>query len=349
MGPTFKHLMRLFGLTDLKIKDISSEQPLSSSILDAFSSVGFQTMRNVAQSMFDLMFSEHKKEYPDFMQISKPDRRSAFDSIRNKVRTYLLDKFLRLGLGLTVDLSDLPVINSFVVFDIVKKSMSFFDLPFFKKLFQVINDGLYANSFHSMQARKARFSANKRFLESQSGEAVNPMTFFDAIHEVQDKDEQDDSNDFKSIEEVKQAMIELFRGDKKFKEFDIISKLETFSPTIMACQRLTPLFPPPTEEKYIEFPKDHEGIISRVLGNTMSEDCGGIGLFNNLCTLSDEVRVNEYANLISLGQEDLDDNVFNSEFYARFLYLLEGLQYFSSIDVEEMVKEALAQREQSDK
>lgn len=246
------------------------------------------------------------------------------------------------------------------MFDIVKKSMTFFDLSFFEKLLRVINDGLYANSFDSMQARKARFFANKRFLESQSGEAVNAMTFSDAIHEVQDEDEQDNSDDcFQNIGEIEQALIELFRGNKKksgftipseLENFDIASKLNDYPPPIMACQMLTPLFPPITEgEEYIEFPKDHEDIIRHVLGNTMSEDCGGIELFNELRHLSPNALVSQYASLISLGQEDLDANVLNSEFYSRFLYLLEGLQYFSSIDVEEMVKEALAQGEQSDK
>ena len=363
MGPTFKHLMRLFGITDLKIKDISSEQPPASDILTAFSSgVGFQTMGNVTQSMFDCMLFDHRRKYPGFMNLHKQDRRSALELIRKTVTKEIVEKFLKFGLGLTVDLTDLPVINSFVLFDIVRKKMSLFDLPFFKKLLQVINDGLYANSFHSIQARRARFSANKLFLESQSGDAVGKMTFFDAIHEVPDDsvhEVPDDSDDrFQNPDEVIRALEELFSDGKnkygfdipsKLEDFDIGSKLQNFRPSIMACQKLIPLFPPPTEGKYTEFPKDNERIISCVLGNTANEECGGIGIFNELYPLSNEALVFQYANLISLGNEDLEVEVLSSEFYARFLYLLQALQYFSSIDVEEMVKEELAQREPSDK
>ena len=355
MGPNFKHLMKLFGITDLTIKDMSSEQPPSSNMLNAFSSgVGFQTMETVSQSMFNHMLFDHRKEYPAFMQLPKAERKTALESIRNNVQKTLVEKFLRFGLGLTVDLTDLPVINSFVVFDIVRKKMSLFDLPFFKKLIRVINDGLYANSFHSIQAKKARFSANKLFLKSQSGDAVGAMTFSDAIHEVPD-----DSDDrFQNPDEVIRALEELFSDGKKksgfsvplsLKGVDIGSKLQNFPPSIMACQKLIPLFPPPTEGEYTEFPKEHDHIFSRVFGITMSVECGGIEFFNEMYLLSPDALVSQYANLVSLGNEDLEANVLSSEFYARFLYLLQGLQYFSSIDVEEMVKEALAQREQSDK
>ena len=358
MGANFKHLMKLFGITDLNIKDISSEQPLASDILNAFSSgVGFQTMGNVAQSMFDRMLFDHRTEYPEFIKLPKAERRSALELIRNTILKNLIEKFLRLGLGLTVDLTDLPVINSFVVFDIVRTNMSLFDLPFFKKLLRVINDGLYANSFHSIQARKARVSANKLFLKSQSGDAVGAMTFSDAIHEAPENNS-DDS--FQDIDEVIQALVDLFSGnEKKFKfniplelkHVDIASKLRPFPPSIMACQILTPLFPPPlTEGNYTEFPKEFDEVFSNVLGTTMDEDCGGIASFNQMLSLSRDALISQYANFVSLGNEDLSDDVLKSEFYDRFLYLLQGLQYFSSINVEEIVKEALApQREQNDK
>jgi hypothetical protein len=360
MGPNFKKFMKLFGITDLNINDISSEQPPSSKILDAFSSgVGFKTMGNVAQSMFGRMLFDHRKEYPEFMKLPKHDRRSALELIRHNVRKDLLSKFLTFGLGHTVDLTHFPVINSFVLFNIVRKNTSDFDLSFFEKLLRVINDGLYANSFHSIQARKERSSKNKLFLESQSGEAVNEMKFSDAIHEVQNKEEQYNSNDcFQTIEEVRHAFVELFSGDKKKSGFDIPSELNgfdigsilnTFPPTIMACQSLIPLFPPPTEGNYTEFPEDYNELLISVLGITMNEECGGIDYFNAMLSLSPDALVFQYANLVSLGNEDLDANVLESEFYARFLYLLQGLQHFSSIDVEKMVKEALAQREQSDK
>jgi hypothetical protein len=357
MGPNFKHLMKLFGITDLNIKDISSEQPPSSSILDAFSSgVGFQTMGNVAQSMFDRILFDHKKDHPEYIKLSKAERRSALELIRNTVLKDLVEKFLRLGLGLTVDLTDLPVIDPFVVFNIVRTNMSLFDLPFFKKLLRVINDGLYANSFHSTQARKARACANKIFLESQSGDAVGAMTFSDAIHEAP---KNNSDNFFRTIDEVIKALVELFSGDKKKSGFDIPSELngfdigsilDTFPPTIMACQSLIPLFPPPTKGNYTEFPEDYNELLISVLGITMSDGCGGIDYFNAMLSLSHDSLVFQYASLISLGNEDLSADVLKSEFYDRLLYLLQGLQYFSSINVEEMVKEALApQREQNDK
>jgi hypothetical protein len=358
MGPNFKHLMKLFGITDLNIKDISSEQPPSKNLLDAFSSgVGFQTMGNVAQSMFDRILFDHKKDHPEFSKLSKAERRSALELIRNTVLKDLVEKFLRLGLGLTVDLTNLPVIDPFVVFNIVRTDMSLFDLPFFKKLLRVINDGLYANSFHSTQARKARTCANKLFLESQSGDAVGTMTFSDAIHEAP-KNNSDDS--FQTIDEVIKALVELFSGDKKKSGFDIPSELngfdigsilDTFPPTIMACQSLIPLFPPPpTERNYTEFPEDYNELLISVLGIMMNDECGGIDYFNAMLSLSPDALVFQYANLVSLGNEDLSADVLKSKFYDRVLYLLQGLQYFSSINVEEMVKEALApQREQNDK
>jgi hypothetical protein len=183
------------------------------------------------------------------------------------------------------------------------------------------------------------------------------MTFSDAIHEAP-KNNSDDS--FQTIDEVIKALVELFSGDKKKSGFDIPSELngfdigsilDTFPPTIMACQSLIPLFPPPpTERNYTEFPEDYNELLISVLGIMMNDECGGIDYFNAMLSLSPDALVFQYANLVSLGNEDLSADVLKSKFYDRVLYLLQGLQYFSSINVEEMVKEALApQREQNDK
>jgi hypothetical protein len=264
---------------------------------------------------------------------------------------------LKVALGITINLEEYPELNAKILFGAVSKSTNSFGESFFVDLIRCINNGLYANSFHSIQASKSRLHVGRRFLRSQSGESVSSMKFAEAIHVKCDNEDNSD-NSFQHPDEVQQALVELFSVDKKKKSeftipselrtylvennFDIALKLREFPPSIMACSKLTPFFPPPTEEGYTEYPAQYLDIFKAVLGDAMNEEVGGIGLFDELYSLSPEALVSQYASLISLGQEDLEPEVLESDFYGRFLYLLEALQYFLSIDVEKMVNEALS-------
>jgi hypothetical protein len=334
-GDTFKEFMTLFGIDfGEKICENPSSSTIPKDFIEAFTENVFPILGSVAGSKYRASLSDYKKANPAFSTILSSDEfLSVKRKLRDSVKIELVRELIQKALGLDPKILDqLQMISPSSVYTAVKRETNILQDSFFRSLFDSIKSGFSLNTFAASKARNERFHASRRFAESCQGGTSAGFTFSDLIVDSSTRSE----SEYQTIDELYIAIQELFKSNGV--DYSLFTEaISSLPPTIMCCGELTPLFPQ-SEEEPMEFPEQHIRVFSDFLGNLVNEDMGGIGTFNEIA-VSDNL-ISDYATIIGFGASD---EVFSSDSYDTFVYLLEGLQFFLRDDVKAAVKAAVDQ------